>query len=215
MKKYLENCPIPEEFGSFNYRIKKQTSCPGLYAHVMGRLEPCQESFIFENRVMGGEIPREFIPACERGFREAMGFGPLAGYPVTGVKVILTGGSYHEVDSRALAFRLAARQAFYQGFLRANPVILEPIMFAIVQTPAQFFNQIIRDLLSHRGLIQSVDWAINSTVIRAEVPLSQVLGYTERLRSLSNGQASFVMESLGHKPVPNFVQKQLIENAAN
>ena len=203
--------PIPE-FGSFNYRLKKQTSCLGLYAHVTGRLEACEASFIFENRVMDGEIPREFIPACEQGFRDAIAKGPLAGYPVTGVKAILEGGSYHEVDSREIAFRLAARKAFYQGFLAANPAILEPIMSVVVQTRDRYAKAIIQDFLFHRGSIKQVNKrSIAFTVIYAEVPLSEMLGYADRLRSLSERKSYFSMELINYQAVPESIQQQLIE----
>lgn len=206
------------EPGRFNYCLRRQSSCPGLYAHVIGRLESCQESFIFENRVMNGEIPPEFIPACEQGFREAIASGPLAGYPVTGVKVILEGGSYHECASSPLAFKIAARQGFYQGFLTANPVILEPIMTVVVQTCDRFVEATIQDFLSHRGLIQEidknfVDAFVDATVIRAEVPLSELLGYASRLRSLSEGHGNFSMEFRDYQPVPNPIQQQLIAKA--
>lgn len=210
----LKSPKIIAEPGRFNYCLRRQSSCPGLYAHVIGRLEFCQASFIFENRVMNGEITTEFIPACEQGFREAIASGPLAGYPVTGVKVILEGGSYHECASSPLAFKIAARQGFYQGFLTANPVILEPIMNVVVQTCDRFVEATIQDFLSHRGLIQGVDKNfVDATVIRAEVPLSELLGYASRLRSLSGGQGNFSMQFKDYQPVPNPIQQQLIAKA--
>jgi elongation factor G len=218
----LKSPKIIAEPGRFNYCLRRQSSCPGLYAHVIGQLESCHESFIFENRVLHGEIPPEFIPACEQGFREAISSGPLAGYPVTGVKVILEGGSYDDCASSPLAFKIAARQGFYQGFLTANPVILEPIMTVVVQTCDRFVEAIIQDFLSHRGLIQGVDKNcvdafvdafVDATVIRAEVPLSELLGYASRWRSLSEGHGNFSMQFKDYQPVPHGIQQQLIAKA--
>ena len=202
------------EFGRFNYKFKKQTGGPGQYAHVIGRLEPCEESFIFENRVKGGDIPQHFIPACERGFREAMDKGLLAGYPVTGVKVILEGGSYHEVDSSDRAFQFAARQGFYQGFARANPIIIEPVMRVAVETPSQFFGSIQGDLVSRRGLLLDFETLGNNTAIRAEVPLGEMFRYSTSLHSLTSGQGRFSMEFACYRQVPALVQEQVIQKAA-
>jgi elongation factor G len=121
---------------TFDYTLKKQTGGAGQYAQVIGRLEPCKEPFLLENRVVGGAIPTQFIFACEQGFRDALKTGWLKGYPIVGVKVILEGGSYHPVDSSEMAFRYAARQGFEQGFAHANPTILEPMMLLEVETPS-------------------------------------------------------------------------------
>ena len=201
------------EFGRFNYRLKKQSGGPGQYAHVIGHLEPCKESFIFENRVKGGDIPQQFIPACERGFREAMDKGLLAGYPVTGVKVILEGGSYHDVDSSDRAFRVAARQGFYQGFARANPIIIEPVMRVAVETPSQFVGSIQGDLISRRGLLLDFETVGNNAAIRAEVPLGEMFRYSTLLHSLTSGQGCFSMEFACYREVPAFVREELIQQA--
>ncbi|MBD2493672.1 elongation factor G [Nostoc sp. FACHB-280] len=178
----------------FDYRLKKQSGGTGLYAHVTGWIEPSDEPFVFENRVVGGAVPKEYIPACEKGFREAMTTGKLSGYPVTGVKVVLDGGSYHPVDSSELAFRSAAHQALENAIAQAKPYILEPIMLVEVETPNEFIGRVQGDISSRRGLLLSSETMQGYSVIRAEVPLVQMFGYSTELRSLTAGMATFSME---------------------
>ncbi|BAY17508.1 translation elongation factor G [Anabaenopsis circularis NIES-21] len=178
----------------FDYRLKKQSGGTGLYAHVTGWIEPSDEPFVFENRVVGGAIPKEYILACEKGFREAMTTGKLSGYPVTGVKVVLDGGSYHPVDSSELAFRSAAHQALENAIAQAKPYILEPIMLVEVETPNEFIGRVQGDISSRRGLLLSSETMQGYSVIRAEVPLVQMFGYSTDLRSLTAGMATFSME---------------------
>jgi elongation factor G len=187
---------------SFDYKLKKQAGGAGQYAHVMGRIEPCSEPFAFENQVVGGAIPQEFISACEKGFREATANGVLMGYPVTGVKVILQGGSYHRVDSKELAFRYAAVQGFLQGLAMAKPMILEPIMRVDVETPNQYLGRVQGDLCARRGLLLGSQTMEGYSVIQAEVPLKEMFGYSTAVRSLCSGQASFTMELATYRPVP-------------
>ncbi|MBD2505496.1 elongation factor G [Anabaena azotica] len=179
---------------TFDYRFKKQSGGPGQYAHITGWIEPTDEPFIFENRVVGGAIPKEYIPACEKGFREAMQSGQLEGYPVTGVKVVLDGGSYHPIDSSELAFRLASHQAIESVIAKAKPYILEPIMLVEVETPNEFMGRVQGDLSSRRGLLLGSETMQGYTVIRAEVPLARMFGYSTELRSLTSGMATFSME---------------------
>ncbi|MGI2905679.1 elongation factor G [Tolypothrix sp. VBCCA 56010] len=179
---------------TFDYRLKKQTGGSGQFAHVTGWIEPTSEPFVFENRVVGGAIPKEYIGACEKGFQEAMRSGQLEGYPVTGVKVVLEGGSYHPIDSSEIAFRSAAHQALEQAFIKANPCILEPIMLVEVETPNEFFGRVQGDLSSRRGLLLGSETMLSYTVIRAEVPLAKMFGYSTDLRSLTSGMATFSME---------------------
>jgi len=200
---------------AFDYKLKKQGGGPGQYAHVIGLVEPCDQPFVFENRVVGGTIPKEYIPACEKGFRDALDSGLLIGYPVTGVKVILVGGSYHPVDSSEMAFRYAAKQAFQQGFANASPIILEPIMLVEVETPSEFVGRVQGDLSSRRGLLLGSQTMEGYSVIRAEVPLVEMFGYSMGVRSLSSGQANFSMEFATHRPVPTSQQTQLIAKAAS
>ncbi|MUG96028.1 elongation factor G [Scytonema sp. UIC 10036] len=179
---------------SFDYRLKKQSGGSGQFAHVTGRIEPSDEPFVFENKVVGGAIPKEYIPACEKGFKEAMLSGLLEGYPVTGVKVVLEGGSYHPVDSSEFAFRSAAHQAFEQAFAQAKPAMLEPIMLVEVETPNEFVGRVQGDLSSRRGLLLGSQTMQGESVIRAEVPLEKMFGYSTALRSLTSGMATFSME---------------------
>ncbi|MEH2050066.1 elongation factor G [Nostoc sp.] len=179
---------------TFDYRFKKQSGGPGQYAHITGWIEPTDEPFVFENRVVGGAIPKEYIPACEKGFREAMQSGKLQGYSVTGVKVVLNGGSYHPIDSSELAFRSASHQAIEGAIAKAKPYILEPIMLVEVETPHEFMGRIQGDLSSRRGLLLGSETMQGYTVIRAEVPLARMFGYSTELRSLTSGMATFSME---------------------
>lgn len=179
---------------TFDYTWKKQTGGTGQFAHVIGRLEPCEETFVFENRVVGGAIPNQFIAACEQGFKDALKTGWLKGYPIMGVKVILTGGSHHPIDSSEIAFRVAARQGFEQAFAQANPTILEPMMLLEVETPSQFLGRIQGKLLSRRALLLGSETRDHDVVIRAQVPLAEMFGYATELRSLSQGMATFSME---------------------
>ncbi|MHC5746214.1 MAG: elongation factor G [Nostoc sp.] len=179
---------------TFDYRFKKQSGGPGQYAHITGWIEPTDEPFVFENRVVGGAIPKEYVPACEKGCREAMQSGQLKGYPVTGVKVVLDGGSYHPIDSSELAFRSASHQAIEGAIAKAKPYILEPIMLVEVETPHEFMGRVQGDLSSRRALLLGSETMQGYTVIRAEVPLARMFGYSTELRSLTSGMATFSME---------------------
>ncbi len=187
---------------TFDYTLKKQTGGSGQYAHVIGRLEPCDKPFIFENKVVGGAIPTQFIPACEQGFRDALKTGWLKGYPIMGVKVILEGGSDHPVDSSEMAFRFAARLGFEKAFAKGKPTLLEPMMLLEVETPSQFLGRIQGQLLSRRALLLGSETRDNDVVIRAEVPLAEMFGYATELRSLSQGMATFSMEFAEYRQLP-------------
>ena len=195
---------------TFDYTLKRQTGGSGQYAHVVGRIEPCDQPFVFESKIVGGAIPKEYIPACEKGFRDAINSGMLIGYPVTGVKVILSGGSYHREDSSELAFRSAARFAFETAFKKAKPIVLEPIMLVEVEMPNNYVGRIQGDLSSRRGLILGSETMGDYAVIRAEVPLKEMFGYSMAVRSLTSGGASFSMEFALYRAVPPSVQAQLI-----
>jgi elongation factor G len=174
----------------------------------MGRIEPCDEPFVFVNRVTGGAIPTQFIPSCEKGFRDALNSGLLMGYPVTGAKVILEGGSFHPVDSSELAFRVAAKEGFQLAFSKAKPIVLEPIMLVEVETPNDYVGRIQGDLSSRRGLVLGSQTMEGYAVIRAEVPLKEMFGYSTDLRSLTSGQANFTMEFATYRPVSASQQVQ-------
>ncbi len=187
---------------TFDYTHQKQIGASEQYAQITGRLEPCQEPFVFENRVVSGAIPAQFIPACEQGFRDALQTGWLKGYPIVGVKVILEGGSFHPVDSSEMAFRFAARQGLEQGFALAKPTILEPMMLLEVETPSEFVGRVNGNLLSRRGLLLGSETRDHYSVIRAEVPLAEMFGYSTELRSLSQGMATFSMEFAQYRALP-------------
>ncbi len=194
---------------SFDYTLKKQTGGTGQYAHVIGHLERCQEQFVFENRVVGGVIPNQFIAACEQGFKDALKTGWLKGYPIIGVKVILEGGSHHPIDSSEMAFRFAARLGFEEAFAKAKPTLLEPMMLLEVETPSQFLGRIQGKLLSRRALLLGSETRDNDVVIRAEVPLAEMFGYSTELRSLSQGMATFSMEFAEYRPLPENLISQV------
>jgi elongation factor G len=194
---------------TFDYTLKKQAGGTGQYAHVIGRLEPYEESFLFENRMVGGMIPSLFIAACEQGFRDALKTGWLKGYPIMGVKVILEGGSHHPVDSSEMAFRYAARRGFEQGFALAKPILLEPMMLLEVETPSEFWGRIQGNLLSRRALLLGSENRDHSVLLRAEVPLAEMFGYSTELRSLSHGMATFSMEFIEYRPLPEHFFSQI------
>ncbi len=208
---YREAPTIP---AAYNYKHKKQTGGSGQYAHVVGTLRPLPEdskdNFIFINKVVGGNIPKEFIPGCEKGFRESIDKGPLGGYQVIGAQIELEDGSYHAVDSSEMAFKIAARMAFKEAFLESKPVILEPIMQVEVESPAEYQGPVQGDLSSRRGLLTGSDIREDFTIINAEVPLSEMFGYSTDLRSMSQGKATFTMEFARYRPVPMSIQEQLV-----
>ena len=184
-----------------NNRLKKQSGGSGEFAHVMGRIEPCQQPFVFENRVVGGAIPKAFITACEKGCEDALTTGPVEGYPVMGIKVILEGGSYHAVDSSEYAFRTATQLAIKQAISQAKPYLLEPIMRVEVETPQEFVGRVQGDLSARRGLLLGSQTQFGDLIVQAEVPLVKMFGYSNQLRSLTSGMASFTMEFACYRPV--------------
>jgi elongation factor G len=203
---YRETITQPAKF---DYTLKKQTGNTGQYAHVIGRLESCSEQFLFENRIVDGTIPLQFISVCERGFRDAVKTGWLKGYPIIGVKVILEGGSYHPIESSEMAFRYAARVGFEEGFALALPTILEPMMLLEVETPSEFLGKIQGKLISRRALLLGSETRDDYSVIRAEVPLAEMFGYSTELRSLSCGMATFSMEFAEYRPLSEHLLKEI------
>jgi elongation factor G len=195
---------------SFNYTHKKQTGGAGQFGKVEGTIEPChEEDFIFESKVKGGNIPIEYIPACEKGFRACLPKGDLIGFPIVGLKVTLMDGSYHPVDSSDNAFQQAAIGAFRSVYSKCKPIILEPIMRVAVEGPSEFQGNILATLNQRRGMIQSAIEDRNFTVIEAEVPLSEMFGYSTVLRSATQGKAEFTMEFAMYRKVPEFVSEEL------
>ena len=205
----------PTAPSKYDYKHKKQTGGSGQYAHVVGSLEPLpddsKEDFIFENATVGGSVPKEFIPGCEKGFKEAVVKGPLSGNKVIRTKVILEDGTYHAVDSSEMAFKIAARMAFKEAFLAARPVILEPIMKVEAETPQEFQGPVQGDLSSRRGILLGTDMRDDYTVIIAEVPLSEMFGYSTDLRSKTQGKATFTMEFACYRAVPSSIQEQIVK----
>jgi elongation factor G len=194
----------------FNYTHKKQTGGAGQYGRVAGYLEPVEgEEFVFENKVFGGAIPTQFIPACEKGFRGCLKKGPKMEFPVTGIKVVLDDGAAHSVDSSEIAFMAAARSAFLEAYLKANPVIHEPIMKVVVESPTEFQGSVMGSLNQRRGMILGAQDEGVICVIEAQVPLAEMFGYSTVLRSLTQGKAQFTMEFSTYKQLPRSITEEL------
>lgn len=193
----------------------RQTGGRGQYGHVFLEVEPQSpgEGFAFVNKIVGGSIPREYIPAIEKGVREASENGILAGYPMVDIKVILFDGSYHDVDSSEMAFKIAGSMAFKEATKRANPILLEPIMSLEVIVPEQYMGDVIGDINSRRGKIHGVKQRGNARVIEAMVPLSEMFGYSTDLRSLSQGRATFTMQFLHYEAVPKNISDEIVAKA--
>jgi elongation factor G len=205
----------PTKGTAYDYKHKKQTGGSGQYAHIVGHLEPLPEeepeNFIFEDAVVGGRVPREYIPSVEKGFRSVLNKGPIAGFPIVGVKATLEDGSYHDVDSSDMAFQICARAGFREAFLNTKPVLLEPIMKMEVEVPADFQGPVTGELNKRRGLIISTETVGNTSTIIAEVPLAETFGYSTDLRSMTQGQGVFTMEFSKYRPTPGNIQKEIIE----
>jgi len=195
----------------FDYTHKKQTGGSGQYGRVVGAVEPNPKGvYEFVNEVRGGRIPKEFIPSCEKGFRAVMKKGPLIGFPVIGVRVVLKDGQSHTVDSSDIAFQMAAQGAFRQVVMKAKPQILEPVMKVSVEGPTEFAGAVFGSINQRRGVIvSSVEDGMFSRV-DAEVPLSEMFGYSTVLRSLTQGKAEFTMEFLKYGKVPGYVAEALM-----
>ena len=198
------------------HKHAKQTGGRGQYGHVCLRIEPQKKGagFEFVDAIKGGAVPREYIPAVEKGVIEAMGSGVIAGYPVIDVKVTLYDGSYHDVDSSEHAFKAAAMQGFRGGCLKADPTLLEPIMRVEVVTPEEYMGSVTGDLNSRRGMISEMDEIPNGKVVRAEVPLSEMFGYATSLRSVTQGRATYSMEFSQYLPAPASVMEVMMRKAS-
>lgn len=199
----------------FNYTHKKQTGGSGQYGRIAGYIEPLEEGdFIFENDIKGGSIPTQYIPACEKGFKNCLSKGPLMELPVTGVKVVINDGASHAVDSSDMAFQAAARGAFLEGYGRAKPVIHEPIMKVVVETPTEFQGACMGTLNQRRGIIVGAQDEGVMCVIEAQVPLAEMFGYSTVLRSSTQGKAQFTMEFAYYKQIPKNIAEELLKKAA-
>jgi elongation factor G len=200
--------PVPE----VNYKYVKQTGGHGQYGHVVISLKPGERGsgIIFENKIVGGVIPREFIPAVEKGIREVAEGGVLAGYPVVDVKVTLFDGSFHEVDSNEMSFKMAATFAFREGVRKGSPVLLEPIMKVEVVSPEEFVGDIIGGLNGRRANIRGMEMRPgNAQAVSATVPLGEMFGYATELRSATQGRGVFSMEFDHYAPVPDAVAREI------
>ncbi|KAI8369491.1 translation elongation factor G [Radiomyces spectabilis] len=203
--------------GKFNYTHKKQSGGAGQFARVMGFLEPMEKDeetgtdIGFESRVVGGNIPTNYIPACEKGFGDALEKGPLIGHPVNGIRMVLEDGAAHAVDSSELAFRIATRAAFNEAFAKAKPTILEPIMNVSITAPTEFQGAVIGGLNKRKGTVVDTDVQEDYFNVTADVPLNDMFGYSTELRSATQGKGEFSMEYKEHQPVQTHVQEQLIQ----
>ena len=197
-------------------KFVRQSGGRGQYGHVWLKIEPREPGagYEFENSIVGGVVPREYIPAVDKGIQEQMQNGVIAGYPVVDFKVTLFDGSYHEVDSSEMAFKIAGSMGFREGALKADPVLLEPIMKVEVVTPEDYMGDVMGDLNRRRGLPQGMDDTPAGKVIRAEVPLAEMFGYATDLRSMSQGRATYSMEFLKYNEVPNSVADSVIKKAS-
>ncbi|MCP3888706.1 MAG: elongation factor G [Desulfobulbaceae bacterium] len=196
----------------FNYTHKKQTGGSGQFGRVSGFMEPLEEKeYEFNDKIVGGVIPREFIGSCDKGFQKSLKKGSLCGAPITGVACTINDGSYHAVDSSDVAFQLASVGAFKEGYLKAKPVIMEPIMKVAVEGPNEFQGAVMGSINQRRGMIIGTTEEGSYSVIEAEVPLSEMFGYSTTLRSLTQGKAEFTMEFATFKAVPKSVSEELIK----
>ena len=192
---------------------KKQSGGHGQYGHCKIRFSPCEEEFVFEEEVVGGAVPKNYFPAVEKGLRESMEHGPLAGYPMTGLKAVLYDGSYHDVDSNELSFKMAAAIAYKEGLKNAKPVLLEPIYSLKIAVPSDYLGDVMGDINKRRGRIMGTDTEGDKSIITAEVPLAEIKSYTMELRSLTRGSGKFVSEFLDYEDVPPMLVDKIVAEA--
>jgi elongation factor G len=190
----------------------RQSGGRGQYGHVWLEIKPLErgKGFVFNNKIVGGVIPREYISAVESGVREAMSNGVLAGYPIVDVEVTLYDGSYHEVDSSEMAFKVAASIAFKNGILKAQPILVEPIMKVEVIVPEEYMGDVMGDLNSRRGHVIGMDMEVGTHIVKANVPLAEMFGYSTILRSRTQGRATYSMEFSHFETVPQGIAESII-----
>jgi len=194
----------------FDYIHKKQTGGAGQFGRIAGFMEPISDdNFVFKNKITGGSIPTQYISACEKGFLSCLSKGPFMKYPVTGIKIVINDGASHSVDSSEMAFQAAARGAFLQAYFKAQPVLHEPIMKVVVETPAEFQGNVMGSLNQRRGMIIGSHDMGQITAIEAQVPLAEMFGYSTILRSMTQGKAQFTMEFSSYKQVPKSVLEEI------
>ncbi|MEX0612575.1 MAG: elongation factor G, partial [Pirellulales bacterium] len=203
---------------TYDFTHKKQTGGSGQYAHIVGQMSPLTEEeaaeaegeLLFVDNVVGGRIPKNFIPAIEKGFRNMLAKGPVAGFPVVSIKIDLNDGKHHEVDSSEMAFMICAQNCFRETFPKMRPVLLEPIMLMELEVPEQFQGAVVGNISARRGIVLSTDMLGGITKIMAEVPLAETFGYSTDLRSMTQGQGTFTMEPSKYRPVPATIQAEVI-----
>jgi elongation factor G len=204
----------PTQPAEFNVRHRKQTGGAGQFAHIVGRLdvlpEDAPEPFAFDDCVTGGRIPKPFITAVEKGFRQGIQKGPLAGYPVVGLAVTIEDGSHHEVDSSDLAFQICAQTAMRETFPRTRPVLLEPVMKIEIECPSQYQGTVVGDLTSRRGMVMATEGHGTTTRIEGEIPLAETFGYSTDLRSATQGQGTFTLEFAHYRRLPPSIEREVI-----
>ncbi|MBF2759461.1 MAG: elongation factor G, partial [Ectothiorhodospiraceae bacterium AqS1] len=195
------------------YRFVRQTGGRGQYGHVWLRIEPLEpgSGYEFEDSIVGGVVPKEYIPAVNKGIKEQMENGVIAGYPVVDVKATLFDGSYHDVDSSEMAFKMAGSMCFREGAKKAGAMLLEPMMKVEVVTPEEYMGDVMGDLSRRRGIVQGMDDTPAGRSIQAEVPLKEMFGYATDLRSLSQGRATFTMEFEKYTEVPSAIADEIIK----
>jgi elongation factor G len=192
---------------------KKQTGGAGQYARVFIDIEPIKEGYEFVDKIVGGVIGHQFRPSVDKGVRSKMSEGVLAGYPVVGVRVLLVDGKMHPVDSKDIAFQVAGREAFKKAVMDAGPTLLEPIMNVEVVVPEECYGDILGDLNSRRGRVQGMDSNAGMSIIRAQVPMAEMLSYSATINSITGGRGEYHMESSHYDPVPAHLTDKIIQEA--
>jgi len=199
-------------------KFVRQSGGRGQYGHVWVKIEPLvdsEENFVFVDQIVGGVVPKEYISAVGKGIEEQMNNGAIAGYPMINIKATLFDGSYHDVDSNEMAFKIAGSMALKQGALKAKPCLLEPVMTVEVVTPEEYMGDVMGDLNRRRGIIEGMDENPSGRVIRAMVPLGEMFGYATNVRSMSQGRASFSMEFKQYSEVPNNIAEEIIKKRSS
>jgi elongation factor G len=193
----------------------RQSGGRGQYGHAIIDMEPGEEGsgYVFENAIVGGVVPKEFIPSIDKGIQEALQTGVIAGYPVMDIHVKLVDGSYHEVDSSEAAFKIAGSMAIKDALRKSDPVLLEPVEDVEVETPEEYMGDVMGNLSSRRGKIEGMEDRGNAKVIRAKVPLGEMFGYATDLRSQSQGRANYTMQFASYEPVPKAVADEIVSKA--
>jgi elongation factor G len=204
---------------AFDHKRKKQTGGSGQYGHVVGKMGPMTEEdriaangeeYIFNDNVTGGRIPKQFIPAIDKGFKEMVVKGPVAGFPVVNMAINLDDGSYHDVDSSEMSFKLTAHECFRECFLKTKPVLLEPVMLVEIECPDTFQGSVVGNISAKRGIIVATDTEGKTCRIQAHVPLAETFGYSTELRSQTQGQGTFTMELCKYDQVPPNIQVEIV-----